>query len=56
MLGMCKADLVIHRNGAPLIWECAVMGQWMREGASWQLTVCCWVKLNTKTGHCCIEG
>lgn len=27
VLGMCKAESVIHRNGAPVIWECAVMGQ-----------------------------
>lgn len=27
VLEMCKAESAIHRNGAPRIWECAVMGQ-----------------------------
>lgn len=26
-LGMRKTESVIHRKGAPLTWECAVMGQ-----------------------------
>lgn len=52
MLGMCKTESVIHRKGDPLTWDCAVMGQGAREGAAWQLALCCWVKLNRRTGHC----